>query len=116
LKNDLYEMFMMSNMVIMLLQRYLKQFAQEGHAKVPNEDVQLCLEQIAAIGAHLAKGDALLQEAPVSSSRALLNAWWWNSKTSTNSLQLPIKSDAGSQWDWEAGQHCYSCCRSDTMQ
>ncbi len=35
------EMFTMSNMVIMSLQKYLKQFAREGIAKVPNEDVRL---------------------------------------------------------------------------
>jgi hypothetical protein len=56
------EMFTMSNMVIMLLQKYLKQFAQEGVAKVPNEDVLFCSEQIAAVCAHLAKVDALPQE------------------------------------------------------
>jgi hypothetical protein len=39
LKIALDEMFTMSNMVIMSLQKYLKQFAQEGIAKVPNEDV-----------------------------------------------------------------------------
>ncbi len=38
------EMFTMSNMLIMLLQRYLKQFAQDGIAKVPNEDVCVCSE------------------------------------------------------------------------
>ncbi len=39
LKFVLDEMFMMSNMVITLLQKFLKQFAQEGVARVPNEDV-----------------------------------------------------------------------------
>jgi hypothetical protein len=58
------EMFTMSNMVIMLLQKYLKQFAQEGLTRVPNEDVQLCLKQIAAVCVQLAKVDALPQEAP----------------------------------------------------
>jgi hypothetical protein len=42
---------------------YLKQFAQEGLAKVPNEDVWLCLEQIAAVCARVAKFDALPPEA-----------------------------------------------------
>ncbi len=46
LKIALDEMFTMSNMVIMSLQKYLKQFAQEGIAKVPNEDVRLCTEHI----------------------------------------------------------------------
>ncbi len=39
LKFALDEMFMMSNMVITLLQKFLKQFSQEGVARVPNEDV-----------------------------------------------------------------------------
>jgi hypothetical protein len=39
LKLALDEMFTMSNMVIMSLQKFLKQFAQEGFVKVPNEDV-----------------------------------------------------------------------------
>jgi hypothetical protein len=39
LKIVLDEMFTMSNMVITLLQKFLKQFAQEGVARVPNEDV-----------------------------------------------------------------------------
>jgi hypothetical protein len=33
------EMFTMSNMVVTLLQIFLKQFAKEGIAKVPNENV-----------------------------------------------------------------------------
>ena len=40
LKIALDEMFTMSNMVVTLLQNFLKQFAKEGIAKVPNEDVQ----------------------------------------------------------------------------
>jgi hypothetical protein len=39
LKITLDEMFTVKNMVIMLLQKYLKQFAQEGLPKVPNEVV-----------------------------------------------------------------------------
>jgi hypothetical protein len=39
LKIVLDEMFTLSNMVITLLQKFLKQFAQEGVARVPNEDV-----------------------------------------------------------------------------
>ncbi len=38
LKIALDEMFTMSNMVVTLLQNFLKQFAKEGIAKVPNED------------------------------------------------------------------------------
>ncbi len=64
LKIALDEMFMMSNMVIMSLQKYLKQFAQEGIAKVPNEDVCLCTEQLNlnAVCARLAEVDQLPQE------------------------------------------------------
>jgi hypothetical protein len=64
LKIALDEMFTMSNMVITSLQKFLKQFAQEGIAKVPNEDVRLCAEQIAAVCARLAEVDALPQEVP----------------------------------------------------
>ena len=64
LKIALDEMFTMSNMVITLLQKFLKQFAQEGIAKIPNEDVRLCAEQIAAVCARLAEVDALPQEVP----------------------------------------------------
>jgi hypothetical protein len=39
LKIMLDEMFTMSNMVITSLQKFLKQFAQEGVARVHNEDV-----------------------------------------------------------------------------
>jgi hypothetical protein len=39
LKNVLDEMFTISNMVITLLQKFLKQFTQEGVVRVPNEDV-----------------------------------------------------------------------------
>ncbi len=62
LKIALDEMFTMSNMVIMSLQKYLKQFAQEGIAKVPNEDVRLCTEQLNAVCARLAEVDQLPKE------------------------------------------------------
>lgn len=62
LKIALDEMFTMSNMVVMSLQKYLKQFAQEGIAKVPNEDVRVCAEQLNAVCARLAEVDALPQE------------------------------------------------------
>jgi hypothetical protein len=45
-------------MVIMLLQKCLKQFSQEGVAKVPNKDVRICSKQIAALCVHLADVDA----------------------------------------------------------
>jgi hypothetical protein len=62
LKIALDEMFTMSNMVIMSLQHYLKQFAQDGIAKVPNEDVCVCSKQLIAVCTHLAEVDALPQE------------------------------------------------------
>jgi hypothetical protein len=62
LKIALDKMFTMSNMVIMSLQHYLKQFAQDGIAKVPNEDVCVCSEQLIAVCMHLAEVDALPQE------------------------------------------------------
>ncbi len=62
LKIALDKMFTMSNMVVMSLQKYLKQFTQEGIAKVPNEDVWICAEQLNAVCARLAEVDALPQE------------------------------------------------------
>jgi hypothetical protein len=62
LKIALDKMFTMSNMVIMSLQRYLKQFAQDGFAKVPNKDVRVCYEQLIAMCMHLAEVNALPQE------------------------------------------------------
>ncbi len=62
LKMVLDEMFTMSNMVIMSLQCYLKQFAQEGIAKVPNKDVCVCSEQLVAMCTRLVEVDALPQE------------------------------------------------------
>ncbi len=62
MKIVLDEMFMMSNMVIMLLQRYLKQFAQDRIAKVPNKDVRVYSEQLIAMCTRLAEVDALPQE------------------------------------------------------
>jgi hypothetical protein len=58
------EMFTLSNMVIVLLQKYLKQFAQEGVVMILNEDVRICLEQIPAMCACLTEADALPQETP----------------------------------------------------
>ncbi len=53
----------MSSMVVLLLQKYLKQFAQDGIAKVPNEDVRVCTEQLLTMSACLAEVDALPHEA-----------------------------------------------------
>jgi hypothetical protein len=62
LKIALDKMVMLSDMVIMSLQRYLKQFAQNGVAKVPNKDVCVCSEQLVDVCTHLAEVDALPQE------------------------------------------------------
>ncbi len=62
MKIALNEMFTMSDMVIMSLQRYLKQFAQDRIAKVPNEDVRVCSKQLIAVCTRLAEVDALPQE------------------------------------------------------
>jgi hypothetical protein len=62
LKVALDKMFTVSNMVIMSLQRYLKQFAQEGIAKVPNKDARVCSKQLVAVCTRLAEVNALLQE------------------------------------------------------
>ncbi len=62
MKTALDEMFTMSNMVIMSLQPYLKQFAQEGIAKVPNKDVCVCSEQLVAVCTRLAEVGTLPQE------------------------------------------------------
>ncbi len=64
MKIVLDEMFTMSNMVITLLQKFLKQFAQEGVVRVPNENVRLSANQIAVLCARLAEVDALPQEVP----------------------------------------------------
>jgi hypothetical protein len=61
LKITLDEMFTMSNMVVMLLQKYLKQFSREGIAKVPNEDVHVYAE-LNTVCDHLAEVSALPQE------------------------------------------------------
>jgi hypothetical protein len=54
LKIALDEMFTMSDMVIMLLQHYLKQFAQDRIAKLSNKDVCVCSEQLIAMCTRLA--------------------------------------------------------------
>ena len=64
MKIVLDEMFTMSNMVVRLLQNFLKQFAKEGITKVPYEEVRLYAKQITAVCARLAEVDALPQEVP----------------------------------------------------
>ncbi len=75
-------------MVIMSLQKYLKQFAQEGIAKAPNEDVPVCAEQLNAVYACLAEVDALPQETTGLFSRDSLVAPWLNFETSISSWRL----------------------------
>ncbi len=53
----------MSGMVVLLLQKYLKQFAQDGIAKFPNKDIQVCTEQLLAVSACLVEVDALPHKA-----------------------------------------------------
>jgi hypothetical protein len=92
LKIALDKMFRMSNMVIMLLQRYLKQFAQDGIAKVPNKDVRVCPEQLVAMCTRLAEVDALPQESIGFILEGLTHcSLCQSSKTSTGSFVLPIK-------------------------
>jgi hypothetical protein len=62
LKMTLDEMLTMSNIVIMSLQHNLKQFAQEEIAKVPNENVCVCSEQLVAVCTRLAEVNTLPQE------------------------------------------------------
>ena len=64
LKFAMDEMFTMSNMIVTLLQNFIRQFAKDGIAKELNEDVQLCAEQMAAVCARLAEVDRLPQEVP----------------------------------------------------
>jgi hypothetical protein len=64
LKIMLDEVFTVSNMVITMLQKFLKQNAHEGVARVPNKDVWLCAKQVAAMCARLAKVDTLPQKVP----------------------------------------------------
>jgi hypothetical protein len=92
LKIPLDEMFTMSNMVIMLLQKYLKQFAQDGVAKIPNENVQIFLNRSLLWVCVLSRLMCSLKRHRDISLRGLLGARLWNSKIFIKSLQLPIKS------------------------
>jgi hypothetical protein len=48
-------MFTISNTVVKTLQGFFENFAREGIAKVPNEDVRLATEQILAVAERLAE-------------------------------------------------------------
>ncbi len=49
IKLALDEIFTVSNTVVNILQGFFENFAKEGIAKVPNEDVRLATEQILAV-------------------------------------------------------------------
>jgi hypothetical protein len=55
-------MFTISNTVFATLQAFCENFAKDGIAKVPNEDVHIAMEQIVAIAEILAKVSALPSE------------------------------------------------------
>jgi hypothetical protein len=92
LKIALDEMFTMSNMVIMLLQNYLKKFAHEGVAMVPNEDYKSAQNRSLPCVRLLLRLMRSLKRHRDISLRGLLGAWLSNSDIFINSLQLPIKS------------------------
>jgi hypothetical protein len=65
IKIALDEMFTISNTVVTTLQGFFKNFAKEGIAKVPNENVCLATEQIIAAAERLAEVSALPVECTV---------------------------------------------------
>jgi len=67
------EMFTISNSVVTTLQRFFEAFANDGIAKVPNEDVRAATEQIIAVAERLAKVSAL----PSESIRHILEWFTW---------------------------------------
>ena len=58
-------LFTISNTVVTTLQGFFENFAREGIAKVPNEDVRLATEQILAVAERLAEVSALPVECTV---------------------------------------------------
>jgi hypothetical protein len=62
IKLALDEMFNISNTVVATLQGFFENFAKDGIAKVPNEDVRVTTEQIVAIAERLAEVSALPSE------------------------------------------------------
>jgi hypothetical protein len=65
IKIALDEMFTISNTVVTTLQGIFENFAREGLAKVPNEDVRLATEQILAVAERLAEVSTLPVECTV---------------------------------------------------
>jgi hypothetical protein len=59
IKLALDEMFTISNTVVATLQSFFENFAKDGIAKVPNEDVRVTTEQIVAVAEQLAEVSAL---------------------------------------------------------
>jgi hypothetical protein len=65
IKLALNEMFTISNTAVATLQGFFENFAKDGIAKVPNEDVRVATEQIVAVAEGLAKVFALSSECTV---------------------------------------------------
>ena len=65
IKLALDEMFTVSTTVVNTLQGFFENFAKEGIAKVPNEDVRLATKQILAVAERLAEVSALPTEVTV---------------------------------------------------
>ncbi len=65
IKLALDEMFTISNTVVTNLQDFFENFAKDGIAEVPYEDVRVATEQLIAITERLAKVAALPCECPV---------------------------------------------------
>jgi hypothetical protein len=65
IKLALDKMFTISNTVVATLQGFFENFAKDGIAKVPDEDVCVATEQIVAIAERLAKVSALPSECTV---------------------------------------------------
>jgi hypothetical protein len=65
IKLVLNKMFTISNTVVAILQSFFDNFAKDGIAKVPNEDVRVATEQIVAIAERLAEVSALPSECTV---------------------------------------------------
>jgi hypothetical protein len=64
-KLALDKMFTISNTVVTTLQGFFENFAKDGIAKVPNQDVHVATEQLVAVGERLAKVAALPCECTV---------------------------------------------------
>ena len=65
LKIALDEMFDMSDIVITSLQDFFKNFARDGVAKYPSENVALLVQQINAVAERLAEAGALPRDTPL---------------------------------------------------